>query len=130
MLFRSNNIRVHLGHLLLCSVTPAVVRQRQPAKLEVDGDETAVEIVVELGEASVETFANLSALEGARSGVDGQLGEGRRKIDGAVVGSEALRSRIFREESLGLSSDEVDVRAEGGGSEAELDKLVRIRVCA
>jgi hypothetical protein len=60
------------------------VRQRQPAQLEVDRDETTVEIVVELSKAGVESLAHLPALERAGSGVD------RRKINGAVVGSEAL----------------------------------------
>jgi hypothetical protein len=46
------------------------VRERQPAELEVDRDETTIEIVVKLSEASVETFADFSALERAGSSVD------------------------------------------------------------
>lgn len=73
-----NDIRVYLCHLLLRSITSAVVRQRQPTQLEVDRDETAIEVVVELSEASIETFADLPALEGARSGVNGKFSEGGR----------------------------------------------------
>jgi hypothetical protein len=118
-----NDISVHLCHLLLRSVTSAVVRQRQPAQLEVDRDETTVEIVVQLGEACIETFADFPALERARSSVDGQFSKSGWEVDGAVVGSEALRGCILGEESLGLGSDEFDVGAEGGGGEAVFDEL-------
>jgi hypothetical protein len=105
------------------------VRQRQPAQLEVDRDETTIEIVVELSEAGVESFADLPALERARSGVDSEFGESGREIDGAVVGGEALRSCILGEECLGLSRDEFDVGAEGRGGQAELDELSHISIC-
>jgi hypothetical protein len=99
------------------------VRQRQPAQFEVNRDETAVEIVVELSKASVESFADFSALERARGSVDSKLGESRREIDGAVVGSKALRSCVLGEECLGLGGDEFDVGAEGRGGQAEFDEL-------
>ena len=118
-----NDIGVHLCHLLLRSVASAVVRERQPAQLEVDRDETAVEIVVKLSEASVESFADFPALERARSSVDGQFSEGRREVKSTAVRGEALRGGVLVEESLGLTSDEVDVGAESSGGEAVLDEL-------
>jgi hypothetical protein len=105
------------------------VRQRQPSELEVDRDETAIEVVVELSKAGVESFANLPALERARSSVDSKLGESRREIDGAVVGSKALRSCVLGKECLGLGSDEFNVGAEGRGGQAEFDELKQISVC-
>ena len=110
-------------HLLLRSVASAVVRERQPAQLEVDRNETAVEIVVKLSKAGVESFANFPALKRARSSVDGQFSESGREVKSAAAGSEALRGCILVEESLGLASDEVDVGAESSGSEAVLDEL-------
>ena len=118
-----DNFSVHLCHLLLRSITSAVVRERQPAQLEVDRDETTVKIVVELSKASVESFADFPALERARGSVDGQFGKSGREVKSAAAGSEALRGCILVEESLGLASDEVDVGAEGSGSEAVLDEL-------
>ena len=79
--------------------------------------------MVELSEASVESFADFPALERARSSVDGQFSESGREIKSAAAGSEALRGCILVEESLGLASDEVDVGAESSGSEAVLDEL-------
>ena len=126
-----DDIHVHLRHLLLRGIASAVVRQRQPAELEVDRDETAVKVVVELCEASVESFANLSALEGARGGVDGKFGESRREVDGAAVGSETLGGCILGEKGDGLSGDEFNVGAEGGGSQAEFDELTVVSLmCA
>jgi hypothetical protein len=119
-----DDVRVHLSHLLLSSITSAVVRQRQPAKLEVDGNKAAVEVMVELCEASVKSFADLLALERARGSVDGEFGEGRREVNGAVVGSETLGRRILVEESDGLGGNEFDIGAKGGGSQAKLDELV------
>jgi hypothetical protein len=105
------------------------VRQRQPAQLEVDRDETTIEIVVELSEASVESFADLPALKRARSSVDSELSESGREIDSAVVGSEALRSCILGEKCLGLGGDEFDVGAEGRGGQAEFDELCQVSIC-
>jgi hypothetical protein len=119
-----DNVRVHLSHLLLGSITSAVVGQGQPAELEVDRDETAVEVVVEFCKAGVESFADLLALERARGGVDGEFGESGREVDGAAVGSEMLGRCILGEEGDGLGGDEFDVGAEGGGGQAELDELV------
>lgn len=65
--------------------------------------------MVELGEASVEAFADFPALERARSSVNGQFGESGREVKSAAAGSEALRGCILVEESLGLASNEVDV---------------------
>jgi hypothetical protein len=105
------------------------VRQRQPTQLEVDRDETAIEVVVELSKAGVESFANLPTLERARSSVDGKLSESRREIDGAVIGREALRSCILGEECLGLGGDEFNVGAEGRGGQAEFDELCQVSIC-
>jgi hypothetical protein len=99
------------------------VRQRQPAQLEVDRDEATVEIVVQLSEASVESFADFPTLERAGSSVDGQFGESGWEVNGAVVGREALRGCILVEESLGLTSDEFNVGAEGRGSKTKFDEL-------
>lgn len=79
--------------------------------------------MVKLSEASVESFANFPALERARGSVDGQFSESGREVKSAAVGSEALRGGILVEESLGLTSDEVDVGAESSGGEAVLDEL-------
>jgi hypothetical protein len=84
--------------------------------------------MVELCKASIESFADLLALERARGSVDGELGESRRKVDGAAVGSEVLGRCILGEESDGLGSDEFDVGAESGGSQAVLDELVCVSV--
>jgi hypothetical protein len=100
------------------------VRQGQPAELEVDGDKAAVEVVVELCKASVESFADLSALKRARGGVDGELGEGRREVNGTTVGSETLRGCILVEESDSFGGNEFNVGAESGGSQTKLDKLM------
>jgi hypothetical protein len=102
------------------------VRQRQPAQLEVDRDETAVEIVVELSEAGVKSFTDFLALKRARGSIDGQLGESGREVNGAVVGRETLRGCILVEESLGLTSDELNVGAESRGCEAEFDELCSV----
>lgn len=118
-----DDIGVHFRHLALCSVASAVMRQRQPAELEVDRDEATVKIVVEVCESSVKSFANLPALKRARSGVDGELGESWREVDRAMVRGEALRGRVLGEEIDCLASNELDVGAERGGGEAELDKL-------
>lgn len=104
------------------------MRQGQPSKLEVDRDKATVEVMVELCKASVESFADLLTLERARGGVDGELGESRREVDGAAVGSEVLGRCVLGEESDGLGSDEFDVGAESGGSQAVLDELVCVSV--
>lgn len=46
----SDDTRVGLGHLLLGSVTPAVVGDRGPGKSEVDSSESHIQVVVELSE--------------------------------------------------------------------------------
>ena len=98
--------------------------QGQPAELEVDRDKSTVEIMVETCKASVESFADLLALERARGGVDGEFGESRREVNGAIIGSETLRGCVLVEESDSLGGDEFDVGAEGGGSQAKLDELL------
>lgn len=118
-----DNIHVHLGHLLLGSIASTVVRQRQPAELEVDRDKTTVEVVVELCETGIESFANLSALKGARGGVDGEFGESGWEVKGAVLGRETLGGCVLGEEVVGFGADEFDVGAEGGRGQAELDEL-------
>ena len=102
--------------------------QGQPAELEVDRDKSTVEIMVETCKASVESFADLLTLERARGGVDGELGESRRKVDGAAVGGEMLGRCVLGEESDSLGSDEFDVGAESGGSQTVFDELVRVSV--
>jgi hypothetical protein len=79
--------------------------------------------VVKLSEASVEALADFPALKRARSSVDGQFSESGREVESAAAGSEALRGSVLVEEILGLTSDEFDVGAEGGGGETVLDEL-------
>ncbi len=65
-----DDFHVCLRHFLLRVITFSVVRQGCPGEHEVNGRETHVEVVVEIGEAGVEFAADFFTLEGAGRGID------------------------------------------------------------
>jgi hypothetical protein len=116
----ANDIRVELDHGLTCVVTRTVVGKRGPRKHEVDGRETHIEIVVQLGEPRIEGIADLLTLEGAGRGVDGKLSHDLGHIEGALL---ALEDLVALDEVLGLFGNNGNVGAEGLLCKTELDEL-------
>lgn len=116
----ANNIRVKLDHSLACVVTRTVVGKRSPGQHEVDGRETHVEIVVQLGELGIEGVADLLTLEGAGGSVDCELSHDLGHIERALLTLEDL---VASDEVLGLLGNDGNVRAEGVLGETELDEL-------
>lgn len=117
------DIHVDPRHLTLGCITFAVVWQWQPAKLEVNWDESTIKIVEKLRKTCVEFLANFFSLQRAGRSVDSKLRERRRDIENPVVTNKALRWRIFGEERPSLGGNELDVRAEGGSGQAKLNEL-------
>jgi len=115
-----DDIHIGFGHLALSVVPLPVLRERCPWQHEVDGGETHVKIVVEVGKGTIESLADFFALKGARRSVDGELGHGRRNVENARLALEVLRS--FGKCPC-LGGDEVDIGSQGLGRETKLDKL-------
>ena len=116
----ANNVGVELDHCLACMVTRTVVRKGSPRKHEVDGRKSHVEIVIQVGEAGIEGVTDLLTLQGARGGVDGELGHDLSDINGALL---ALESLVTLDEVLYFFCNDGNVGSKGVLGEAELDKL-------
>ena len=76
--------------------------------------------MVEVGEAGVEAAADFFALEGARSGIDGEFGQGGGDIE-CAFGAFEVGGAL--EEVVDFVCDEGNVGAKGFGGQAKFDKL-------
>lgn len=79
--------------------------------------------MVQISKCGIESLANLLALKRAGGGVNRELGESRRYVNGSGRRRELLVCGITREELAALLGDEGNVAAESGRCEAEFDKL-------
>lgn len=105
---RIDYVGVDLRHLLLSFIAAAILGERHPGEHEVDGLETVVKVVVELGESCVELFPDLLSLQRTRRCKKGDLGHDGWQIEGAGV---AFESSSSLEEHIDLVLHQRDVAA-------------------
>jgi hypothetical protein len=115
-----DDAHVELAHLLLRLVPPPVRGEGQVGEHKVEGDEPAIEIVEELGEARVEGLTDFFALKRPRGGEDDEFGHLAEDLErlGGGAGSE---TELVLEELFGLRVHERGVGLEGFGGEPVLD---------
>ena len=115
-----NQVHVEAGHLLLRGIATLVAREREPRKHEVHGVEAKIEIVKETSEGSVESIADLLALQGTGSSENGDLGNDLAKRNGTTGTLEVLG---LLDVVLHLLNDQRSVSLEGVDSQAEFHEL-------
>lgn len=115
-----DGVHVDLGDGALGVVAAVVPGERGPVKHEVDGGETHVEIVVEVGELLVKLVANFLALKRVRGGENGDLGHLGGNVDDAGL---ALEVGGPLEVAGNLIGDDGNVGAESLGGERNLHEL-------
>lgn len=115
-----DGVHVDLGNSALGVVALAVRGERSPVKLEVDGGEAHIEVMVEIGQGLVKLVANGAALEGVGGSKDSDLGHPLGDVDNAGL---ALELGASLEVIADLGGDDGNVRAEGFGGESNLHEL-------
>lgn len=115
-----HSVHVDLGNGALSVVAAVVPGKRGPVKDEVDGGETHIEVVVEVGKSLVDLVANLLALKGVRGGEDGKLGHLLGYVNNA---RSALEVGVLLEVGRDLVGDNGNIGAERLGGEGDLHEL-------
>jgi len=115
-----NQVHVEASHLPLRGITTLVAGEREPRKQEVHRIEAEIEIVKERCERSVESVANLFALQRTRSSEDSDLRNNLAERNGALRTLEVLG---LLEVVLHLLNDQRSVSLEGVDSQSEFHEL-------
>mmetsp|Transcript_35408 Transcript_35408/g.94929 ORF Transcript_35408/g.94929 Transcript_35408/m.94929 type:complete len:495 (-) Transcript_35408:194-1678(-) len=106
-----DHLAEELHHLLARVVARLVRRDRRVREEEGEGGDALVKVVVEMRDLSEEVLAHVVAVEAARGGEDGEVGEDREQVDLALL-APAL------DEILRLFHDLRHIRFEPVGAEA------------
>lgn len=115
-----NQSPVRICNLLVCRIALDVMREREPGEEEIHWLEAHIEVVIQVGKASIKGITDFLALEGAGSSENGDLRDNLEQVDGARL---ALQGRVGLEIVGHLLDNEGYVGPELIGSETILDKL-------
>ena len=118
---RADDFEVRLGHLLLCVISLAVVRERSPRQHEIDRRKAHVEIVIEISKGRVKLAADFLPLQRPRGRVNGDFGHRARYIESPPVG--VLESGGALEKRVHFLDNERNVGAERFTRQAEFHHL-------
>lgn len=94
--------------------------ERGPGELEIDGRESHIKVVVEVGELRIEHIADFLTLERAGCSVDGKFSHDLWNIKGALLSLERF---VALDEVFYLGRDQGDVRTKSILGKTEFDKL-------
>lgn len=115
-----HDLQIKVAHSLLSLISSPVTGKGQVGEHEVERSETAVEVLVVLGELTVKRFANFLSLESTRRSKNDELGHGLEEVESGR-GLLGRNSDFFGKEIFAFASDHRRIRLKGLGSKTGLD---------